>query len=77
VAKDVFVDTKQLDRLAIELKGLEKEMPGAALSALNRTLDFMVTTIGRIVPQEYAIKSKEVKESIKKIRHQSLICQQA
>ncbi|KPU42162.1 prophage minor tail protein Z (GPZ) [Oxobacter pfennigii] len=62
----IFVDTKQINKLAIELKNLEKEMPGAAVSAINRTVDTIATRIGRITVKEYAIKQKEVKDSIKK-----------
>ncbi|MDF2891242.1 MAG: hypothetical protein K0R80_1609 [Clostridia bacterium] len=64
MAKDqVFVDTKQLNRLTIELKGFEKQIPGAVFSALNRTLDHAITQVGRIVPKAYAVKSKDVKNS--------------
>jgi hypothetical protein len=65
-SENIFVDTKQLDRLSIQFKSLGNEMPAAAASALNRTLDFVVTRIGRIVPQEYAIKTGEVKETMSK-----------
>jgi len=64
MAKDpVIIDTKQLDRLTIELKGFTKEIGEAACAALNRTIDHVITQVGRIVPKEYAIKAKEVKES--------------
>jgi hypothetical protein len=64
MAKDqVFVDTKQLNRLTIELKGFEKQIPGAVFSALNRTLDHAITQVGRIVPKAYAVKAKDVKNS--------------
>lgn len=61
----ITVDTKQLDRLTFELKGFEKEVGMAAYHALNRTIDYVITQVGRIVPKEYAIKAKEVKESFK------------
>lgn len=61
----IIVDTKQLDRLTIELKGFEKEVGEAAYHALNRTIDHVITQVGRIVPKEYAIKAKDVKESFK------------
>lgn len=64
VAKqDIFVDTKQLDRLTMELKGFEDKVGEAAYHALNRTLDQVITHVGRIVPKSYAIKAREVKES--------------
>lgn len=66
MSKDnIFVDTKQFERLSIEFKSLGKQMPAAAASALNRTLDYTVTCIGRLVPREYAIKTSEVKASMK------------
>ncbi len=69
MAKDnIFVDTKELDKLAIGLKGLEKQMPGASASALNRTVDFIYTRIGRLVTQEYSIKITDVKKTIKKYK---------
>ncbi|TZE81998.1 phage tail protein [Calorimonas adulescens] len=61
----IIVDTKQLDRLTIELKGFEKEVGEAAYHALNRTIDHVITQVGRIVPKEYAIKANDVKESFK------------
>ncbi len=64
--ESMIVETKGLNRLAIELKGFEKQIPGAAASALNRTLDFINTRIGRIVAQEYAIKTSDVKKTISK-----------
>ncbi|WP_069997756.1 phage tail protein [Cellulosilyticum sp. I15G10I2] len=63
MSKDVFIDTKKIETLTIELKGFEKEVGEAAYHALNRTLDQVVTQVGRIVPKEYAIKAKEVKET--------------
>lgn len=67
MAKDnIFVDTKQLNKIAIELKSLEKEVPGAVASALNRTVDHINTNIARMVTQEYAIKVGDVKKTIKK-----------
>lgn len=61
----IIVDTKQLDRLTIELKGFEKQVGEAAYHALNRTIDYVITQVGRIVPKEYVIKAKDVKESFK------------
>ncbi|MGE5631711.1 MAG: hypothetical protein ACM3TR_11515 [Caulobacteraceae bacterium] len=61
----IEVNTKQLDRLAIELKGFEKEVGEAAYHALNRTVDHVITQIGRIIPKEYAVKSKDVKATLK------------
>lgn len=65
MAKEIVIDTKQLDRLTIELKGFEKEVGEAAYYALNRVIDQTITQVGRIVPRYYAIKATEVKESFK------------
>lgn len=67
---NIFVDTKELNRIAIELKGFEKEVPGAVISALNRTVDNINTNIARMVTQEYAIKVGDVKKTIKKHKAQ-------
>lgn len=68
MAKEVItVDTKQIDRLVLELKGFEKEVGEATYHALKRTVDFIATQIGRIVPKSYAIKSRDVKDTLKKI----------
>lgn len=67
---NIFVDTKELNKIAIELKGLEKEVPGAVASALNRTVDTINTSIARMVTQEYAIKAGDVKKTIKKHKAQ-------
>lgn len=63
--QDIFANTKQLDRLTLELKGFEDKVGEATYHALNRTIDQVITKVGRIVPQSYAIKPKEVKESFK------------
>jgi hypothetical protein len=65
MSKEIFIDTKQIDRLTIELKGFEQEVGEATFHALNRTIDHVVTQVGKIVPKSYAIKSSEVKESFK------------
>ncbi|AYO30251.1 hypothetical protein [Biomaibacter acetigenes] len=61
----IIVDTKQLDILTMELKGFEKQVGEAAYHALNRTIDHVITQVGRIVPKEYAIKAGDVKETFK------------
>lgn len=65
MANSIFVDTKQIDRLCIELKGFEKEVGEATRLALNRTMDHAVTKAGQLVSKIYSIKSSEVKESFK------------
>ncbi|EGW39165.1 phage tail protein [Desulfosporosinus sp. OT] len=61
--QDITIDTKQLNRLTIELKGFENKVGIATYHALQRTIDQTITQVGRIVPKAYAIKAKEVKES--------------
>jgi hypothetical protein len=63
---DIFIDTKQINQVTIGLKSLEKQMPGAAASAINRTVDYVNTKLARIVVAEYAIKTSDVKNTIKK-----------
>lgn len=59
------VDTRQVDRLANELKEFPKEVGEATRLALNRTIDTVITKVGQIVPKYYAIKSTEVKQTFK------------
>lgn len=66
MASKVVVDVSQVNKVIKGLKGFEKQMPGAAMSAVNRTLDFLNTKVGRIVTSEYNIKVKDVKSTIKK-----------
>lgn len=61
----ITIDTKELDRLTFELKGFEEKVGEAAYHALNRTIDHVITQVGRIIPKEYAIKAKDVKDSFK------------
>ncbi|MBP1926850.1 tetrahydromethanopterin S-methyltransferase subunit G [Sedimentibacter acidaminivorans] len=61
----VYVDTKSFDRLKIELGNLEKQIPNATVSALNRTLKFTKTNTDKLVREEYAVKSGRVKETLK------------
>jgi hypothetical protein len=61
----IFINTKQIDRLVIELKGFHKEVGEATCNALNRTIDHVITKVGQIVPKAYAIKAAEVKESFR------------
>ncbi|RCX20883.1 minor tail protein Z (GPZ) [Anaerobacterium chartisolvens] len=63
---NIRIDTRQLNNIGRQLRGLEREMPGAAASALNRTVDYINTQVGRIVTQEYSIKTTTVKKTIKK-----------
>lgn len=67
MSKDsIFVDTKQLNKIGIELKGFEKQMPGAVSSALNRTISHINTKVGKIVSTEYVVNQKDVKDALKR-----------
>lgn len=59
----VQIETRQIDVLSIELESFPKQTQTAIYHALKRSLEQTKTEIGRIVPKEYAIKSKEIKES--------------
>jgi len=61
--RGLFVDTRQINRLTIELRGFERQVGVATYHALQRTIDQTITQVGRIVPRTYAIKAKEVKDS--------------
>lgn len=61
--RGIFVDTRQINRLTIELRGFEPKVGIATYHALQRTIDQTITQVGRIVPRAYAIKAREVKES--------------
>lgn len=61
--RGIFVDTRQINRLTIELRGFERQVGIATYHALQRTIDQTITHVGRIVPRAYAIKAKEVKDS--------------
>lgn len=60
----ITVDTKQIDRLTMELKGFEKEVGESTYHALKRTVDFVATQIGRIVRQHYTIKASDIKDTL-------------
>jgi hypothetical protein len=68
MASKVVIDTSQLNKIVNGLKGFEKQMPGAAINAVNRTLDHVNTKVGRFVTGEYNISVKDVKATITKHR---------
>lgn len=57
----IVVDTKQIDKLALELKGFEQEVATAARYAINRTIDHVMTVTAREVSKVYNIKASEIK----------------
>ncbi len=66
MATKIVIDTSQLNKVVKDLGKFEKEMPGAAISAVNRTLDYMNTRVGRLVTSEYRVKVSDVKATISK-----------
>jgi len=62
----ITIDTREIERLTKELKGFEKEVAEATYHALNRTVDFTYTQIGKLVPKSYAIKKNDVLSTLKK-----------
>lgn len=68
MASKIVIDTSQLNKVVKGLAGLQKQMPGAAINAVNRTLDHVNTKAGRFVTGEYNISVKDVKATITKHR---------
>lgn len=66
MAVEIIVDAKSVQRAVIELKSFPAEMPKAIAPALNRTVDHMATLTSREVRKEYAIKSKDIMDTITK-----------
>jgi hypothetical protein len=67
-AKTYSINTAGLKAINKQLNGLQKEIPGATASALNRTLDHAVTVAGKEVSEEYAITSAKAKSTIRKYK---------
>jgi hypothetical protein len=63
----ISVDISSLNNIPKALAGLEKEVPGAVASALNRAVDHGVTQIRKIVPTVYSIKKKEIQDAVSKV----------
>lgn len=66
MAVSLNIDTSGLKTIEKKLWQLEKQIPGATASALNRTLDYTSTQWSKLITQRYAIKPAEVKKSISK-----------
>jgi hypothetical protein len=64
----IVIDTSQLSKISKALMDYEKQMPGAAVSAVNRTLDYVNARVGKLVASEYRIKVKDVRQTITKHR---------
>jgi len=63
-----FIDSKNLRSIKVDLQTVAKQIPGATASALNRTLDFTATKTVKEVTNEYTIKQKNVKATLKKVK---------
>ncbi len=61
----ILIDTREIDRLVLGLKGFEDEVGEATFHALKRTIEHVKTQTGRIVSKEYSIPQKMVKETFK------------
>ncbi len=64
----INIDSSQINNIMKGLEALEKQIPGAACSAINRTTDYIGTKIAKMVTSEYAIKSTDVKKTLTKRR---------
>lgn len=62
----INIDTSGLKAFEKKLWNLEKQIPGATASALNRTLDYTSSQWAKLITQRYSVKSAEVKKSISK-----------
>lgn len=71
MAVNLVVDTKAINRVAIDLREVPKEMPKAVMQAVNRTVDHVYTHTSREVRKEYAISDKDVKSTLKKVKASS------
>ena len=63
---DFFRYANGLHRLRISLNGLEHSMPDVASKALKRTVDYLATLMVKEVTSTYAIKSKDVRATLRK-----------
>lgn len=68
MASSFYVDTRGLSSIRIDLQSISKQIPGATKSALNRTVDFAATKTVKEVTNEYTIKGKSVKSTMKKVK---------
>lgn len=68
MAVELIVDIKSVNRVMVDLRNLPKEMPKAVMQAVNRTVDHVYTHTSREVRKEYAIKDKDVKSTLKKVK---------
>ena len=62
MAKDtIFVDTREIDRLIVELKGFDEQVAEATYQAIKRTIEHVKTQTAKIISKEYSVKTGFVK----------------
>jgi hypothetical protein len=66
VANKIVIDTSQVNKIVKGLGKFEKQMPGAFVSAVNRTMDHVYTRTGRLVTKHYNVTVREIKDSMTK-----------
>ncbi|HWQ29879.1 MAG TPA: phage tail protein [Negativicutes bacterium] len=67
------IDASGLKKIEKSLYGIQKQIPAATASALNRTLDYTSTQWGKLITRRYSIKTSDVKGKIKKFPASKLI----
>jgi hypothetical protein len=68
MSANLVIDTKQVKRVAIELQKIPGQIPKATAQAMNRTIDHIYTQTSREVRKDYAIKDKDVKSTLRKVK---------
>jgi Prophage minor tail protein Z (GPZ) len=68
MSANLYIDTKGLSSIRVDLQSISKQIPGATTSAINRTIDFTNTKTVKEVTNEYTVKNRTVKATIKKVR---------
>lgn len=66
MADNIYIDTKELKKIAIELSKFPNTIKKATIPALNRTLDHVVAKTAKEVSSNYSVKQKDVKTTMKK-----------
>lgn len=67
----IHIDTAELHRAAKFLSQFPGALEKANKRASNRALEVMRTTAARIIPQEYEIKPRDVREAIRIVKAQT------
>lgn len=64
MSSNIVIDTSEVNKVVKGLGEFEKQMPGAAISAVNRTLTHVNTRTKRLVANHYRVKISDVKTTI-------------